>query len=192
MEKTTKKRNLIKESGRKLFLKHGVKRIKVEEICKVAGVSKKTFYNHFSNKFELAKVIIEEITEEEQRIFDTYRTKPISFQEKISIIIERKLENVNSAEAEFFEEVFETCEELTPFVAEKVQQARKQVLTFILAEQERGEIRREISPHLVLYLLVDQMSQMWYDPNLDPILPDKKDRARQLIEFFISGVSAKK
>ena len=158
----------------------------------VTGVSKKTFYNHFSNKFELAKVIIEEITEEEQRIFDTYRTKPISFQEKISIIIERKLENVNSAEAEFFEEVFETCEELTPFVAEKVQQARKQVLTFILAEQERGEIRREISPHLVLYLLVDQMSQMWYDPNLDPILPDKKDRARQLIEFFISGVSAKK
>lgn len=191
MKKTTRKANQIREAGKHLFYKHGVKRISVDEICRVAEVSKKTFYNHFSNKFELAKIILKELSKREQDIINEIRSRPISFKAKMLEGLERKLENLHSIETEFLREVTETCDELKPFMTEIVREEQKEMLTFILEEQERGEIRKDISPHLILYLLVDQIFQMGIDPELELILPDIKDRVRQLMECFISGVSAK-
>lgn len=189
MKKNTKKALQIRVCGKQLFFKYGVQRVSVDEICRVAGVSKKTFYNHFSNKFELAKIIIEEGIKEEQAIFETYRSKPVSFQEKMQIMLERKLENLDSDETEFLKEILDTCDELRPFLMDQVQEQRNELLAFIIEEQNRGEIRKEISPHLVLFLLVDQLPLMWLDPRLDPHLPDPKGRAQQLLDCFVTGIS---
>ena len=41
--KNKKKQSIIKAS-RDLFMRYGIKRVTVEEICETAGVSKMTFY----------------------------------------------------------------------------------------------------------------------------------------------------
>ncbi|MCJ7802330.1 MAG: TetR/AcrR family transcriptional regulator, partial [Candidatus Marinimicrobia bacterium] len=48
----------IVETANDLFMRFGVKRITIEEICKTAKVSKMTFYKFFKNKIELAEYII--------------------------------------------------------------------------------------------------------------------------------------
>ena len=53
-----KKYQLIIETARDLFMRYGIKRVTVEEICKTAGVSKMTFYKHFKNKLDLALFIL--------------------------------------------------------------------------------------------------------------------------------------
>ena len=52
------KRKKILDTAHELFWKHGLKRVSIEEICAVAGVSKMTFYKHFANKTALVKYIL--------------------------------------------------------------------------------------------------------------------------------------
>ena len=59
--KGSKKQQQIVNSGKELFFQYGVKRIRVEEICRKAKVSKMTFYKYFENKFALAEHIVQEI-----------------------------------------------------------------------------------------------------------------------------------
>ncbi|NHZ86061.1 MAG: TetR family transcriptional regulator, partial [Planctomycetia bacterium] len=65
------KRLQIIDSATDLFVKFGVKRVTVEEICQSAEVSKMTFYKYFNNKTELAECIIFSILDDAQKEFDS-------------------------------------------------------------------------------------------------------------------------
>ncbi|OEF27542.1 TetR/AcrR family transcriptional regulator [Vibrio rumoiensis] len=47
------KKQLILESGLRLFYEHGIHAVGINEVLKVSGVAKKTLYHHFENKEEL-------------------------------------------------------------------------------------------------------------------------------------------
>ena len=53
----SQKRDQLLQTGEALFIKHGMRRVTVEEICRQAGVSKPTFYKYFQNKAALARAI---------------------------------------------------------------------------------------------------------------------------------------
>ena len=56
----------IVETATDLFMRFGVKRVTVEEICRTAQISKMTFYKYFNNKIELAEYIIFSILDNAQ------------------------------------------------------------------------------------------------------------------------------
>ena len=60
----SQKREQLLQTGEALFVKHGMRRVTVEEICRQAGVSKPTFYRYFENKAALARRIDERWIEE--------------------------------------------------------------------------------------------------------------------------------
>ena len=53
------KEQVIMETARRLFWKHGISRIKVKEICEESEVSKMTFYRLFNNKIDSGEAGIE-------------------------------------------------------------------------------------------------------------------------------------
>ncbi len=55
------KYNQIIETASELFVRFGIKRVTVEEICKTSGVSKMTFYKFFRNKNEVVEKILDEM-----------------------------------------------------------------------------------------------------------------------------------
>ena len=60
---TSKSYQAIIDTAKTLFMKHGMRRITVEEICREASVSKMTFYRLFTNKEDVAEIIIFEIND---------------------------------------------------------------------------------------------------------------------------------
>ena len=64
------KSQLIVETATDLFMRYGVKRVTVEEICQTAKISKMTFYKYFKNKKVLAEHIIYSILDYAQIEFD--------------------------------------------------------------------------------------------------------------------------
>lgn len=189
MENITPKANKIIGTGRDLFFKHGLHRITVEEICKTAGVSKKTFYNHFSNKYELAKLILDDINRKELSVIETHRARSVSFLEKITAMMEESMANIWSSESTFFKEAYENCAELRPFIDEQIIKRQTEILNFFKEEKARGEIRKEVPPELVVYLLTDLVRHSVLDPKLDNLLPDMNERLRMIIGCLITGVS---
>ncbi len=49
-----------------LFIKHGLRRVSVDDICSEVRISKKTFYAKFKQKEDLVMVIIEKMREKKQ------------------------------------------------------------------------------------------------------------------------------
>lgn len=82
-----KKQELILHTAKELFWKHGFKRVSVEEICKIAKVSKMTFYKFYPNKIELAKAVCDNVIEDSIAKFHEVLHKEITTEEKIKKIL---------------------------------------------------------------------------------------------------------
>jgi AcrR family transcriptional regulator len=54
-------KTLIMNTAETLFLKYGFRRVSVDEICRSAKVSRKTFYVYFANKETLVIEILDKI-----------------------------------------------------------------------------------------------------------------------------------
>jgi len=58
VEKRERTRAALQRSGAKLFIRHGIGAVSVEEILADVGISRRTFYGFFANKYELAASLI--------------------------------------------------------------------------------------------------------------------------------------
>ncbi|PJA54778.1 MAG: hypothetical protein CO167_01975, partial [Candidatus Marinimicrobia bacterium CG_4_9_14_3_um_filter_48_9] len=90
-----------------LIAKHGVRRITIEEICRTAGVSKVTFYKYYPNKQAIVKKILDDLVQHGIRKFNEIIEKDISFQEKLRLIIQVKMEESAKLSEEFLEELIQ-------------------------------------------------------------------------------------
>lgn len=77
------KEEQIVKSARILFNKYGYKRVSMDEIAKVAKVTKKTVYSYFNSKEELLKYFIKEEVLNMKAIVEEIEKENIPFFEKI-------------------------------------------------------------------------------------------------------------
>lgn len=79
-ENKIKKKEIIVETARKLFLEKGYESTKVEDITKEMGISKGNFYTYFKSKEEIFLEILEDKKEEHKKML-----------EKIDITMDKKI-----------------------------------------------------------------------------------------------------
>src|SRR6056297_2842708 len=115
----SKKRQIL-ATGKALFLKHGFKRVTIEEVCTEAKVSKMTFYKHFSNKMELVKAIVIKMGEEAMDRYRKIMHRNIPFTEKIELQIQMKMEGTSEMSSEFMDDLLIHGEpEIMQFMSEQ-------------------------------------------------------------------------
>ena len=181
-DKKSKKQQQIVETAKKLFYHHGVKRVSVEEICKKAKVSKMTFYKYFENKMELAKYIVQLMLEEGWQKLDEVEVMSIPFPKKLKILQEYKLNYINRLSPEFIDEFMGM-----PFVEQERQEWFQRVMQFIESAQKRGEIRSEIRPEFILFM-VDKLSEIVEDKQLKSLYSDYVELTREIWNLFYYGI----
>ncbi len=180
--KGSKKEKEIVETAETLFMRHGIKRITVEEICKKAKVSKMTFYRYFPNKPELVKHIWNGWIEEGFCKFDEINEMDIAFPEKIQKIFEWKQELVSKMSTEFIEEFLPIHLDL--------EEVTQRFFQFIVEAQKRGEVRPEIRPEFLMAVL-DKLWELVLDDDLLKKYPNIMEFNRELKDFFWYGIITK-
>jgi AcrR family transcriptional regulator len=175
-----KKQQLI-ETAEELFFRHGVKRVTVEEICRKAGVSKMTFYRHFANKNELAEQIILLIFEQGYAKLDSVEAMEISFPEKLQIILEYKLEWVERMSSDYIQEYMHMIQGTLAL------QWFDRVRQFLMHAQERGEIRTDIRPELIMFM-AEKYSEVVEDERLLKIYPNMTEFTKEVWKSFYYGI----
>ncbi len=61
-------RSILIQSAKDMFLKYGIKSVSMDDIARLIGISKKTIYNHVTNKKDLVSNVMEVFIEEEQKV----------------------------------------------------------------------------------------------------------------------------
>lgn len=182
------KKKQIVITAQNLFWKFGFKRVSIEEICGEAGVSKMTFYKHFSNKNELVKFIINYITSEAMNKYRNIMSQDIPFPEKVKQSIQLKMESSNEMSEEFFNDFHKNADrDLLAVLNDTVQGNLKQLLNDYMEAQKKGEIRKEINPQFILYFF-NKILEMAKDENLLKIYKSPQALIMELTNFFFYGI----
>ncbi len=182
-----KKALQLKATARELFMRHGIRRVTIEEICKTSGISKMTFYKYFSNKTDIAQRVVMDIYEEGQQWFDEISAQPMSFVEKVEKMLQLKMEMLEKMSDEFLTELMDLETELKEFVLEQQHKHIQHTLDFFMEAQKQGEIRQEIAPQFILFMLNHSL-QIVRDPQLTQIIPNPRERVKELSYWLVYGL----
>ncbi len=151
----------IVDTAKYLFLRHGIRRVTVEEICKKANVSKMSFYKHFKNKIDLLKYLWRDWLDEGYAVTDEINARNIPFTEKLELMIKWKME-------------FK-------------QRSYRRFMDYFLEWQKNGDIRSDIRPELFL-AVVDKIRDIFDDDNIRNLYTDTASFSLELNKLFFYGI----
>jgi AcrR family transcriptional regulator len=183
-----KKFQMIVKASRDLFMRYGIKRITVEEICKTAGVSKMTFYKHFKNKLDLALYTLDNIFEEGIDRYKRIMDQDIPYSEKAKEIIKLKLESTEDLSKEMLKDFYDrSIPEVADTMQKIAQENFKLLFDDLKAAQKKGEIRQDINLYFIMHML-GQMQEMATDEKLLSMYGSTQALASEFINFFFYGI----
>jgi AcrR family transcriptional regulator len=178
----------ILDAAKTLFWKYGIRRVTIEEICKVAEVSKMTFYKYFTNKTDLVKFIIEEITETGFKNYRDILESDISYDQKVKKMIEAKLNNSNYISQELFQELFKNPDDE---IARTIEAIKNRMFEMYIDDfrkaQKTGDIRTDIKPEFILFFL-NRITEMMTNSELISMYPDSKQLIAEVTNIFFYGI----
>lgn len=176
------------ESARELFIEYGIQKVRVEEICRHAGVSKGTYYKHFSNKLELVVSLIEDIQEASSRRFVALIQDGVSFEVLLKHLIEEKLRFMERYSTRFMKDLYEgTIPELHDVIVKMQQESHAQARAMYNNAVSRGDIDDAVSFEFFLYLL-GTVQNMFMDKTVIEIYPDPVTRMQVVFQNFFYGI----
>jgi len=177
--KASKKKEQIIETAKNLFMRFGVKRVTIEELCKEAGVSKVTFYKYFKNKLALAKIIKNELMDTGFAAFDDISALDISFLEKINRMTQWQMKFYSQMNNELIRE----------FVSMKdvEDEYKKRFLKNIQNAQIKGEIRSGLNLELI-YLMIKKLQEITGEGTWKNIFSDYSQYVEQVRTIIFFGL----
>jgi len=184
----SKKFQQITETAHDLFMRHGIKRITIEEICRTATVSKMTFYKYFDNKNDLAISVLDGIFTEAEKRYHDIMTQDVPYSEKVKDIIKMKLEASKYISQEMLKDLWHNpVPEVADYMQKKTQLSLKLFLDDMVLAQKKGEIRQDINPHFIIYFL-GKMQEIAADDKIVNMYGTVQDFTSELINFFFYGI----
>jgi AcrR family transcriptional regulator len=188
MVNSNKKIENIIIAAKDLFWKYGIKRVRVEEICKKARVSKMTFYKHFENKIELAKSVYDKVAEEDIMKFHEIIHENSSSEEKIKKFLLLKHKSTNQISQEFLIDFYTDKElGLKEFIEAKIQKAWQLILDDLKFAQSKGWIRKDIRPELIISIS-QKITELANDSKLLQLYDSPQELIMAFADFMIYGI----
>jgi AcrR family transcriptional regulator len=171
-----------------LFMRHGIRRVSVEEICAEANISKMTFYKYFKNKIELTKYLIKQVSKEQMNDYRKIMAKEIPFEAKVRHMIQLKNDQTYMISQEFFNDLCKNpIPELVELLADLRSISLKEIINDFEIARENGDIRGDIKPEFILYIL-KKLSEMNKDENLIKLYQNPNEVIMELTNFFFYGI----
>jgi AcrR family transcriptional regulator len=178
----------IVETARKLFWKHGISRVSIEEICREANVSKMTFYRFFPNKTELGRKIIDDIIDESIQKYSELMQQDVSFEEKIRKQLVLKFEGTKEISAELVKDIFSNEKlGLKEHWLNRANQFSERVKQDYADAQEKGWIRKNLNLDFIFYLN-NKMAGIFSDPKLQEMYGSMQDLIMEYANLFFYGI----
>jgi AcrR family transcriptional regulator len=176
------KHDQLIKTGEVLFIKHGMRRVTVVEICNQANVSKPTFYKYFENKEALARRIVESWIDEALELIDEIEEADLPFPEKLKRMLAIKQELSVRPGPEFFEDLIPLDIDLS--------HAMQRVVRFLMVGQHNGDIRADIRPE-VLMASFNLLNSMQHNPRIRGLYDDLERLAADVFKLFYYGALSK-
>lgn len=188
MQNISKKYESVLRAGHDLFWKYGFKRVTVDEICKMADVSKMTFYKYFTDKTDLAKKVFDRAVQNGLDSLRAILNDESPAPEKIRKLIEMKMEGTNDISPEFINDFYTSPGEMTKYVEERTKEAWDLVIKDFSLMQEKGIYRKDIKPELIIKIQ-SKLIELLDDKSVTSMYDSQQELLMEFTRFMFYGVS---
>ncbi len=174
-------------AAKELFWAFGVKKVKVEEICQKAGVSKMSFYRNFENKVDIAEKLLIELLEEGMTRYRRIMGEEIPFDHKIQAIIKEKHKNAEGLSKLFLQDIYTHYPEIMQHIEVYRKQALHEHMTDLRQAQKEGYIRQDVKLDFVMFML-EHIHVLLQDNALLDMFESTQEATDSLTRFIFYGV----
>ena len=186
-----KKDIFLKQVATELFYQQGWKLTSVAEICRVAGVSRVTFYKYFPTKQDLVKSIFEErknnIRQEFDRLLAT-KADLATVSQKILTMQQESMATLYSA-AVLHDLNHDQDETLQAFFRQMAQEKYHYMHYFFSTLQQRKSIRNDF-PVILIDVLIQKMDEMIHSSVLQQHYAGKEQQLfKDVLQLFLHGLT---
>lgn len=184
-----KKYLCLLNTSRELFWKYGFRRVTIDEICREAKVSKMTFYSYFSNKLDLARVVLDRVFEESMFSFRQILKENASPSEKMKKILQLKLDGSKDISNDFLSDFYNNPElGLTEYIEAKTKEVLEDTIEAFRDGQKEGWLRKDMNVDFIFYVMM-KSTPLVSDPELLKMFNSPQELIMELSNFFIYGMS---
>lgn len=181
------KYNQILATAEDLFMRYGIGRVTVEEICKSAAVSKMTFYKFFKNKDDLVLTMLTGLMDGGQQRFDEIMSGDDSFEEKINAFILMKLDYGQRISKEFYADFMGYSPAVRELIVKRTETNMARLVAVIEQAQEEGDIRAELDLKFIAFMF-NHLLPISEEPEFLAMFDDTEEMTRQWLNFFFYGI----
>lgn len=185
------KKEIIISTANELFLKHGFKKITVDEICKTAHVSRKTYYTYFSNKEDVVKEVITKISDYGFQLYnEIFNNASLTFAEKMEKGTLAKIELAKHWSMEFLTDFLnlEPESELSVLYRSISERSFNLLNDILTSAQRKGEIDDGLNLNYIMWLMQKQY-QIIGEQELIKMFSSVEEMVKQMTQVFVHGIS---
>lgn len=183
----------ILDGAESLFMRYGIKSVTMDDISRELGISKKTLYQHVSNKADLITQIFGcRFEDEKEEVAQIHREATDAIDEILRIAkkVIRDLRNMSPAALYDLKKYY--VAEWQAFEAHHQQFIYQQLRRNIETGQEQGLYRSDINPDIIAKLYVAKTSLV-ADEDLFPLSDyNLEELFRQYMKYHIYGIASAK
>ena len=186
-----KKDIFLKQVATELFYQQGWKLTSVAEICRVAGVSRVTFYKYFPTKQDLVKSIFEEQKNNMRQEFDRLLATKADLATVIQQILTMQQESMATlySAAVLHDLNHDKDETLQDFFRQMVQEKYHYMHYFFSTLQKRKSIRNDF-PVILIDVLIQKMDEMIHSSVLQQHYAGKEQQLfKDVLQLFLHGLT---
>lgn len=169
------------------MMKHGIRRISVEEICRAAGISKMTFYKYFPNKKALSEVVLEDFVKNLEAEAEAIRASDRTYPEKFKALIRMKIEQMAGMSWDFLRDL--QGGQMVEW-REKLQSYNEKNTRIFLEEFKAKQAAGEIHPNVRVETFLDIANRMrpWIsDESFTRRYPSVEAMVNEIMDFLVYG-----
>lgn len=182
----------IIHTAKNRFFKDGLKKVHMDDIASLMGVSKKTLYKHFSSKEELAQATVILFQQEIREALASFKEDiedPIERFEKIVLFVGKKL---NEAGPLFLNDIKREVPALWAFIEDFRRQEIMSHMDDILTEGKRKKlIRPEIDTHIATLVYLGAIQTIIQPDVLEENNISLDDAFTNIRDIFLGGIKTK-
>ncbi|MBU0528591.1 TetR/AcrR family transcriptional regulator [bacterium] len=181
----------IIDTATELFIRFGLRRVTVEEICQTAKISKMTFYKYFGNKIDLAEYIIFKILDEAQLEFDNIFNQSNSFADKINQFLKMKMGYAQRFSKEFYLDFLNLSPKIHNKILEYTERNQLEFINLIEQAQRNSEVRKDISIKFITFMQ-NHIFELIEDKKLFALYNNLEKLTNDMVNFYFYGIMGKK
>lgn len=161
------KKEAVLEAGRRLFMEQGILQTSMEQIAEAVPVSKMTIYNYFQSKEGLLEQVVDRLIEQSWQMYREVMDQAKNPLEALSLFYKDQDRFAMDVTQPFVTDLAKFPDQMEKLIAFNREKIIPEFEMLIFKGQQLGQIRKDISPHLLVAFITFIKEFMarteWYD-----------------------------